>query len=255
MALTHRGDKEATKKVIWSVPKSWAGETCVILAGGSSLRGFHALSVYGSVRVITINDSWRIAPWADVHYFHDAKWWDDQVMYNRRSIDGTADFADMVRKGFWVNGAKDESFRDHSRIHTLKVRQSNCRGLEKNPSALAHGANSGYQAINLAYHFGAKRIMLLGYDMHVNGRSHWHDEARPQWRNERYPEIHFLPHFDGSVEGLVDGKVVTVKPSLVDALKAEGVDVVNCTPGSALKCWPYLPLDEALSRVRALDQG
>lgn len=37
------------------------------------------------------------------------------------------------------------------------------------------GGNSGYQAVGLAVHFGAARVVLLGYDMRNDGaQTHWH---------------------------------------------------------------------------------
>jgi hypothetical protein len=223
--------------VIWSVPKNWVGETVVILAGGPSLKGFDASILrprhhpfeYTPVpyaRVITINDSWRMAPWADVHYFCDARWRDQQVNLNRQSLDKSTDFAQMIYKGFWVKGGQD---LEHPHVRTLKF--TGQQGWEPAPTALRHGSNSGYQAIHLAAHYGAKRIILLGYDMHVDPkRSHWHDEERAS-NFAKLIELSFLPHFQ----------------TLVDPLAAAGVEVINATPGSALKCWPYLPLEEALT--------
>ncbi len=48
------------------------------------------------------------------------------------------------------------------------------RGLHKN--ALGWNKNTGASAINLALLFGAKRIFLLGFDMHLSqqGNPNWH---------------------------------------------------------------------------------
>jgi hypothetical protein len=227
--------------MIWSVPKSWDGETAVILAGGPSLRGFDVqplmrefdgqpLTLSG-LRVITINDSWRIAPWADIQYFCDRDWRDTQVLVNRQSLDKSTDFARLIYKGFWVKGGAD---LDHPHVRTLKF--SGQLGLSDDPTALRHGSNSGYQAIGLAYLLGAKRILLLGYDMQAakGERTHWHDEER---RADFWTTVKdsMLPLF----------------PALVEPLARAGVEVINCTPGSALKCWPYLPLEEALNKEKS----
>ena len=40
-----------------------------------------------------------------------------------------------------------------------------------------HGQNSGYQAVGLAYHLKADRIILIGFDMQrTGGKSHWHGD-------------------------------------------------------------------------------
>ena len=103
--------------------------------------------------------------------------------------------------------------------------------MEKAPDALRHGNNSGYQALGLAYLYGAKRIVLLGYDMHaVDGKTHWHGEERPD-DFQRVLRESMLPMFEH------------LKTPLLEA----EVEVINATPGSALKVWPYVPLEEVLS--------
>jgi hypothetical protein len=215
--------------LLWSVPRSWKGETCCILAGGPSLRGFDASVLVGR-RVIAINDSWRLCPWADVHYYCDAGWWNGQIVLNRRSLDGSVCFLDMMQVGFWVKGSLPNE-ADHP--HARTVRFTGQQGLETVATGLRHGSNSGYAAINLAYLFGAQRILLLGFDMRTEARrSHWHDEERPADFENQVIKRSFLPHF----------------PTLVDPLAAAGVEVINCTAGSALKCWPHVPLAEALEK-------
>jgi hypothetical protein len=198
------------------------GETIYLLAGGPSLQGFDPKPLKGKT-VITINDSWRVFPGAKVHYFCDHRWWQDQIAINRRSLDGLRDFHEMIYKGFWVAG--NYRFADHPQVRCLML-SGQC-GLEKDPGKLCHGSNSGYQAINLAYHLGAKRVVLLGYDMKVapNGRTHWHNENRPDDFGTILMKS-MLPPFN----------------TLVEPLKEAKVEVINATPDSALTCWPYRPL-------------
>jgi hypothetical protein len=98
----------------------------------------------------------------------------------------------------------------------------------------AHRPNSGYQAINLAVHLGAKRILLLGYDMHAPLVGRRREDAlvrRPPGRHEPGRLRHImLPHFE----------------SLPPARWKAGVEVINCTPGSALQVFPRSAIEEAL---------
>jgi hypothetical protein len=198
----------------------------VILAGGPSLPLDIATKLPGKARVIAINDSWRLCPFADVLYFGDAAWWRMQQDMNQRSVDGRVSFHDMIYKGFWVSIA---NFAEHPQVRCLWA--TGQQGLETNPTALHTGSNSGYAAINLAYLYGAKRIILLGYDMKCQGeRTHWHNGPRERAGMFSVALNSFLYHFN----------------SLVDPLKEAGVEVVNSTPDSALTCWPYVPLEEAL---------
>lgn len=204
----------------WSVPLEWEGETCFILAGGPSLLGFGAEILQGRARVIAINDSYRLAPWADVLYWCDTKWWD-----SRRSevTDGfTGDYIVTLNHPL-IPGTR--SLRDLGQI-----------GLSSIPDGLMTGCNSGYAAINLAYLFGAKRICLLGYDMHVSetGRTHWHSGyGKPAHLEDRKLRTQFAPMF----------------AHLVEPLAKAGVEVYNCTAGSALTIWPMRPLGWCLRQA------
>lgn len=185
----------------------------------------------GRPRTITINDSWRLLPLADIHYFCDPPWWQSQMDSNQFSEDRTTNFHERLYKGFWVAGCVKSDFSEHPQVHRLRFTGED--GLETDPSGLHHGHNSGFAAINLAYHLGVSKIILLGYDMHIEGsRTNWHNEPREQF--ERFAQTlkrDMLPHFS----------------TLVEPLKQAGVEVINATPNSALTCWPYQPLEEALT--------
>lgn len=107
-------------------------------------------------------------------------------------------------------------------------------GLCKAPGAIAFGKNSGNSALNVAWHElqeprAGSRIILLGYDMRcVNGKSHAHrEEATTQeWQ---YRNI-FVPSFIDIARDLED----------------EGIEVINCTPGSALQVFPQADLRDVL---------
>lgn len=213
--------------MIWSVPRIYVGETFFLLAGGPSLRSFDPERLRGRF-VITINDSWRMKPDATVCYFCDASWWELSSAVNAPSLDGRIRFHDSIYRSRWVSGSSD--FREHPQVNALSI--TGQIGLEVLPTGLRHGSNSGYQAINLAYHFGAKRIVLLGYDMKTEGRrTHWHDSLRE-------PEHVFSKTLSQSMLPLFD--------HLVEPLKNAGVEVINANPDSALNCWPKEPLENLL---------
>ncbi len=43
----------------------------VVLASGPSMTAADAEYVRGKARVMTVNSTWRLAPWADAHYTND----------------------------------------------------------------------------------------------------------------------------------------------------------------------------------------
>ena len=186
------------------------------LGGGPSLNPKDVDRLKGRTRVIAINDAFKLCPWADVLYACDMRWW----AHHEKDALGFAG----------VKVTLDEAAAN--RWPTLKwLRNTGQAGLETDPTGLRTGRNGGYQAINLAFHFGASRILLLGYDMRlVDGKRHWFGD-HPLGLNAaaNYDKI-MLPHF----------------PSLATALDGAGVEVINCTPGSALTMWPIKRLDEVL---------
>lgn len=103
-------------------------------------------------------------------------------------------------------------------------------GLCKTPWVVHHGRNSGYQALNLAYHLGASKIVLIGYDMQTDGaKVHWHGDHPKGLQNARTID-RWAGYF----------------PALAADLEQEGVEVVNCTIKTALDCFPRADLRDVL---------
>jgi hypothetical protein len=83
-------------------------------------------------------------------------------------------------------------------------------------------------------HLGARRIVLLGYDMKpVNGQDHWFG---PQ------PYVHAPIPYAAFHECFA---------TIVEPLAALGVEVVNASPGSVLTVFPRMSLAQALELVPA----
>jgi hypothetical protein len=94
-------------------------------------------------------------------------------------------------------------------------------------------ANSGHQAIEVAVLLGAKRIILLGYDLQrlANGRAHWFG-SHPSPLANTSPNTYaaFRKQFE----------------SLVEPARARGIQILNASTHSALNCFPKVSLAEAL---------
>lgn len=193
-------------------------KTFALIGGGPSLTQADVDLLRNRCFVIAINDAYRLAPWADVLYAADQKWW---TWHNgvpgftgpKYSIDGG--YNPVTQPGVQV------------------LRNTGFDGLELDPSGLRTGFNSGYQALNLAVHFGAKRILLLGYDMSVNGRqTHWFGH---------HPDLEPSPY----------DKMRAAFDTLVQPLAELGVEVLNCSRRTALQTFPIVSLEEALCEVAA----
>lgn len=179
------------------VKLDWADATAVIIASGPSAAGTPIDLAVGRAKVVAVNSSWRLAPWADVLYGCDAGWW------------------------FHNNGAPDFPGRKYTSSPAATKRF----GLELYS---CRGSNSGLRAIRLAEHFGASSILLVGFDMHASGGAHWHE-----------------PH-----GGKLRNPVASVMADWVREITREvhrfKASIINCTPGSALRCFPYLPFEDAI---------
>lgn len=192
------------------VPKLWPGETFVCLGLGPSLTQADVDQCRGRARIVAVKDAIRLAPWADVLYSGEIRWW--------KHYGPTLTFAGMR---YGIESA--------ARAWCTPLKNAGHTGLELHPSGLRTGKNSGYQAINLAVHLGAARIVLLGYDMQLEGgRSHFFG-AHP-WPSST-PWQDFRPMFDG----------------LVDPLKSLGVSIVNASQRTALKAFPRMAIQEAVA--------
>ncbi len=215
MTLRARRSLDRQAPVICAVERLWPGETVVCLGGGPSLTPADVEAVRERARVIAVNNAYQIAPWADVLYAADAAWW--SVHKGAPSFTGLK-FSLEKRAGVWPG------------VNVLENMGN--KGLELAPTGLRTGHNSGYQSIGLAFHLGAAKVLLLGFDMKpVGGKSHWFGEHPAPLVNTK-PETfrNFCKHFQ----------------TLVEPLRQQGVTVINCTPESALDCFPKMALRDAL---------
>lgn len=154
-----------------------------------------------SIKAAVTNDTYRLAPWADLLYGADADWW-------RRNPD--------ARQFAGVKVCSDDSLQWSE---VMSLRHTGKIGFDADPACIRSGGNSGYQAVHVAAQAGAARILLCGFDM---GGAHWHDAPAPA--------AHLFATWIERFE------------TLADALRGQ-VEILNCTPGSALKCFPMATLE------------
>jgi hypothetical protein len=198
----------------WTPPPStWAGDTVFLLGGGPSLDR-RQVNQLRDRRVMVITSSAMLAPWADVLFFGDRLW----AIGREELVQG------------WKGLAVTCNLAAKGRMPKLKL--INAREGDRFPALgsgrVRKGPSSGHTAIGLAVALGASRIVLLGYDMGVvGGRSHHHGEY-----SVREPAVYqrFLAGFGG----------------WRSAAEKIGVEIVNATPGSALKEFPVVALGNML---------
>ncbi len=190
-------------------------KTAILLASGPSLTQAqidYALAT--GHHVMAINATFEKAPNATTLYSGDFLFFKNYIADIRRVFKGEV----------W---SQDSTSCDRWR-EIRRVRAANRDGLGKAPLIHLNG-NSGFQGINLLHHWGYKRIVLLGMDMRLGpkGEKHHHeDHPKPMVQAQVFFEWKFK-----SVRLAAD-------------LRAEGVDVVNCTSDTDLTCFRCANLED-----------
>lgn len=202
-----------------SVARKYPGQTIVCLATGPSLTAADVALVQGRARVVAVNDAYRLAPFADALIAADASWW-----HRHEGVPSFHGEKWSLEHQTW------DRYRDRwPDIQRLK--NTGTEGIESSPTGLRNGRNSGYLALGLAVHYGAARILLLGYDMgHGKGQPAHFFGSHAGAMNQRSPYPIFLSAFASAVKPLAD----------------LGIEVLNCSRVSAMDCFPRARLEDAL---------
>ena len=154
-------------------------------------------------------------PSADAIYGCDDHWWD---LYS-------SEIKSKFSCSIWT-----QSERSSKRYDLRHWAGESKPGLGK--TKIHFGSNSGYQAVNLAYLLGAKRIILLGYDMKVDGDNVHFFGKHPYHKNGGSPTNSLMKDW---CEKFV---------RLANDLKSEGVEVINATRDTALTAFAKQNLED-----------
>lgn len=215
----------------WDIPKMWEGGDCWILGGGSSLP--HQFGVPNSIiekvysqelplstysdfleplhdrNVIAVNASFLLGNWTSVLYFSDRG-------FLRNYLPQILRYPNLK-----VTSLNDIDAKLRGVIGNVKrVKRDNRPGLCPNQNMLCWNFNSGMGAIDLAVHFGVKKIYLLGFDMKItDGQSHWHGK---------------MPCYDKVQSPNVYTRFLRRAPIVAEHCANAGVEVINVNPDSAM---------------------
>ena len=145
----------------------WAGQYVAVIGGGASVKRSDIDSLRGRLRVVVINESYQLAPWADALYSCDYKWW--KLRWN------------LVKDFKGLKVTQDALIvREHPEIKRLRLRD----GTPGQPikyflmdewGVIGSGQGSGFQVVNWLAQIGVAGIALLGFDgCIINNKVHWH---------------------------------------------------------------------------------
>ncbi len=196
----------------------------MILGGGRSLSQAN-LKLLSQSRVIAINDAYKLAQW-DMCYFKDGNWYYQNAFKDRPEAGSNADNLKNF-KGLKVTSCSD----DIEEEDILRLQRGRRDHLERDPRFITHCNNAGAEAVALAIMLGCNLLVLVGFDMRqVDGRHNYHENHEREMPDSIYSEYYMKPF-----------------SSLSQAAKELGVDIINCTIGSALDTFPIVALEEVFN--------
>jgi hypothetical protein len=183
--------------------KRWMGQTVCCLASGPSLTLEDCKKVAAvGIKTIVTNCTFEMAPWAEVVFAVDFKWWERYHL----KVPSSAEC--------WTTSR--QAVRDFSVKH-----------FDSLPPQ-----NSGQQAIKLAAYFGARRIILLGYDAQLTGgKTHHHGDHIPGLGN---------PNANKCAMWRVQFA------RIAQHYRSQKIEIINCSRKTALSCFPIATLEDVL---------
>lgn len=236
---------------VWEAPSIWKDGECWIIGGGTSVpRQFdvpeniiQAVMVGGSAsayspylaplhskHVIGVNNAYKIGDWIDTIFFGDCSWYlhHKEALYQLRCLKVTCcdRFAQRT-----VEASEGIKYLAKDRQHAT--------GISTDRTKVAWNNNSGAAAINLAVHFGVRRIVLLGFDMTLDSQrfSHWHGSHATS-RGEPYRKLNVrVPPFARHAKSF---------PAIAEDARSLGVEILNASPISTLSVFPKVSVKDLL---------
>lgn len=211
---------------MWSIPKVWS--EAWIIGGGPSIREqFDVpdgedpapyMEAIHNRHIIGVNMAYRLGNWVDMMFFGDMTFLHKGYKEDMLEFPGTkvTSNSGWKRQKPWVKARVKYVPRD------MRKRV----GISEKPGHLSWNNSSGASAINLAYHMGARKIYLLGFDMHAPGASHWHT----LYGKKKVPFHRHLAAFPKIQQ---------------DALRL-GVEIINISPTSKIKAFEKATLKEVI---------
>ena len=202
---------------MYKIPKLYEGRTVFILGGGPTLPGLLRDIDLSNVPVIGVNNAFRF-PNVDVLWFADSRfyWWYKKDIDKYNGLKLTYNRHPELLGGLHY-------------VESLNIVQGTA-GSGLSDTKVKFNSSSGGSAVNVAYLLGAKRIILLGFDMRfVDGKSNW-------WQYDQFPKTdkgyaNFIRPFYKIKE---------------DAYKL-GVEILNATPSSALDMFRFVRASEYIN--------
>lgn len=239
----------------WKVPLMWEGADVWIIGGGPSITTEFGIpnevvqsvidktsppSVYSPYmsflhdkHVIGINVAFLIGDWIDVVFFGDSNFFNSYKL-------PLSNFP----------GLKMTCSPNKDHIPWIKFLPRNPkqkRGISKDASKVSWNYNSGAAAISIAANAGAKRIILLGFDMVLDAEEnqHWHDlynkKAQRANKNHRGTGKSKPLPFDRHLRGF---------DAIAEDAKKRGITIINASSNSRIEQFEKISVQELIKQYK-----
>ena len=197
--------------MLWKTLPLWKGRTAYILGGGPGLLAVDLERLRGE-RIVAVNNAFKVAPFSEICYFKDFVWFGWNAEELRLFGGMTVTSCYKFKRSSWIR----------------VLREGHRSPFDTRRGRINRGTNAGFEAACLALKLGARKLVLLGFDMRVvEGKANYHDEHRREVGEHLY-SFQYSPQF------------YIVR----DFCDAQGIPVFNATPGSELEHFPIIPIEE-----------
>lgn len=206
-------------------------DTITIIAGGHSAAGidFNRFALAGYI--LACKDSYFHVKQATGCFTMDRRW-NIHRLQKLKEMDAEV-FASAKHWGYKHPGIPPVA--PWERVKLIKVHVDR-PGLSTDPTCL-HGKNSGFAALNLAYHCKPRRIFLFGFDLTIppGANEHWYETY--EWRQPR-------KNYNGYKSWAQD------HDHAAPLFKQAGIEVYNVSNISLINSYKVITVDEAMSLLK-----
>lgn len=208
-------------------------ELVVIVCSGKSVKQFNLKNLPDSAVIIAVNGAAEFLPRLD-YWFTSDPWGlhGPQLPINKRCEMWAAVGDDFATRYARVDTHKKTPHRDINFLHRL-ISHNNPNttsetayslGLSEDPRCIS-GGNSGYGALNFAYHLKPKNIIILGMDGDIG---YFYSDSK---RN----------------------RALTFLPQMIDSTKEQfeksGIKVINASPNSKITTFERMSPEDAFKNI------
>ncbi len=202
--------------------KIWDKQPVYVLAGGPSIRDQN-LELLKNKIVVGVNNSYLFGDWVNCCWFGDRRWfhWHKEDLIKFKGL-------------IYTCAPEDSSYFKNIIIVERDIKKK--YGISNNPNKVSWNGNSGSSCIDFCIKMGASTVILLGFDMTISKDhlTHWHG-GHPKGSMSNKPASMPYNRFLNSF-----------KPIKEDCA-ALGIEVINTSPISKIKEFPFISLEECVN--------